>query len=238
MEIYYRVNNIGGFSFDFFMDPYETVRNISPDNFPVLIGIDEADNEDEYIDRQQDRLRYQGSGNNVFEDIKYPYDMKDTVYNKWLYIPFNFRQTTRVQTLLNNLADQFQRIITGDEMVQLWENNNPGDRDKIKQAYAEVPGDFNTNSMTLFSGEIDNIFRQYERGCCNKCCPLKSKSSGCLYMGDYDASGAKKWKELTDAYQRYWQHIGCVQIPHHGSWRNLILVFCIWMHSSLFLRDT
>ena len=49
MEIYYRANNIRGFSFDFFMDPYETVRNISPDNAPILIGIDEADNGDEYI---------------------------------------------------------------------------------------------------------------------------------------------------------------------------------------------
>ena len=77
-------------------------------------------------------------------------------------------------------------------MVQLWEKNAPGDRDKIKQAYAELPGGFNTNSMTLFSGEIDNILRQYERGCCNKRCPLTSKPSGCLYMGDYDAFGAKK----------------------------------------------
>ena len=39
-------------------------------------------------------------------------------------------------------------------------------------------------------------------------------------MGDYEASGAAKWKELTKAYHKYWDHIGCVQIPHHGSCYN------------------
>ena len=39
-------------------------------------------------------------------------------------------------------------------------------------------------------------------------------------MGDYDASGTQKWKELRDAYNEYWGYIGCVQIPHHGSHHN------------------
>ena len=220
MEIYYHVNNIDGFPLDFFRDPYETVRNLSPDNTPVLNGIDEADNEDESIDWQQDRLRRQRSGDNVFEDIKASYHLKNTAYDKWLYIPFNFRQTARVQSLLNNLQGQFQRTITEDEMVRLWENNNPGDRDKIKQAYAKVPGGFNVNSMTLFSGEIGDTLSQYKRGCCSIPYFPGCKSPGCLYMGDYDASGTMKWKDLQKAYQRYWQHIGGVQIPHHGSHHN------------------
>ena len=39
-------------------------------------------------------------------------------------------------------------------------------------------------------------------------------------MGDYDASGPKKWETLRDAYEEYWKSIGCVQVPHHGSKHN------------------
>lgn len=39
--------------------------------------------------------------------------------------------------------------------------------------------------------------------------------TGCLFTGDYDAT--KQWDELYRAYQKYWNEIGCVQIPHHGS---------------------
>ena len=39
-------------------------------------------------------------------------------------------------------------------------------------------------------------------------------------MGDYDAKGESKWCDLKNAYEKYWAYIGCVQIPHHGSYRN------------------
>lgn len=50
------------------------------------------------------------------------------------------------------------------------------------------------------------------------CCD--TEMAGCLYMGDYDASGNYKWKELYEAYDTYWENIGCIQIPHHGSKHN------------------
>lgn len=158
-------------------------------------------------------MRYQRSGDNVFETIMRKHD----IYGNWLYIPFNFRQTARIQILLQNLRIQFQREIGEDELVRLWVGNFPGDRDKIRQAYASVPGGFNVNSMTLFSGETNHDFCQYKINCRN--C-WRSRRSGCLYTGDYDASGTIKWKELTNAYHNYWNHIGCVQVPHHGSHHN------------------
>ena len=42
-------------------------------------------------------------------------------------------------------------------------------------------------------------------------------------MGDYDASGNQKWKQLQSAYQEYIPYIGCLQIPHHGSKHNFNL---------------
>ena len=46
------------------------------------------------------------------------------------------------------------------------------------------------------------------------------KANGCLYTGDYEAKGKHKWNDLKNAYDKYWDYIGCVQIPHHGSHKN------------------
>src|SRR5699024_6704712 len=101
---------------------------------------------------------------------------------------------------------------------------------KIKESYKKIQGGLNTNSMTLFSGEIEYKLRQFRRicyyiicwiavlGCCNRYCFYKP--SGCIYTGDYDALDKTKWEELEKAYREYWEHIGCVQIPHHGSKNN------------------
>ncbi len=219
MEIYYRVNDIDGFSFRFFMDPAEAVRNVTAETETRVIGIGEADAENEGENLQRE-TEYHRSGEDVFETIKRPYDSLLPLYDKWLYIPFNFRQTKRVQILLDNLKIQFQRDITEVELVRLWEKGHPGDRDKIKQAYLNVPGGLNVNSMVLFSGEIDHGLRQYRHGGCGGYCCCGDTPSGCLFTGDYDAAGAMKWKELKGAFQRYWAYIGCVQIPHHGSRHN------------------
>lgn len=216
MEIYYHINNINGFSYDFFRDPYEAIRELSLENEPMLIEIDEENGENEREDLPQRRIEYQRSGENVFEEIKGQYGSYIR-YDKWLYIPFNFRQTERINILLDNLKEKFQREITEEDLVRLWKENRSSDLDKIKQAYLNVPGGLNVNSMTLFSGEIDYGLRQYKQGCCNwHWCCMKRKS-GCLYTGDYDTSGPAKWQGLRRAYQRYWNYIGCVQIPHHGS---------------------
>lgn len=220
MEVYYYVNNIDGFTFDFFRNPNEAIGNLSLENRPMLIGIDEARGQSASSGIEQEDMRYQRSGDNVFETIMLERDMYHTAYGNWLYIPFNFRQTDRVQTLLQNLRIQFQKEIMGDELVRLWVGNSPGDRDKIKQAYASVPGGFNVNSMTLFSGETNHNFHQYKINCHNCCSCWRSRPSGCLYTGDYDASGSMKWKELINDYYSCWEHIGCVQVPHHGSKHN------------------
>jgi hypothetical protein len=43
---------------------------------------------------------------------------------------------------------------------------------------------------------------------------------GCLYLGDYEAKGRLKYRQLSMSYAHYWPYIGFVQIPHHGSWHN------------------
>jgi hypothetical protein len=66
--------------------------------------------------------------------------------------------------------------------------------------------------MTLFSGIREaKIYTQYDSS---------YKKVGCLYTGDYEAKGKNKWKTLEEAYQEYWEWIGLIQVPHHGSSHN------------------
>lgn len=227
MRVRQLVNDTYGtnsFAFQFLENPREAIRDISFDDFPELIQISEAgqENIEQGISRENGD-RNMRSGTNVLEE-----DMSGIsgsgIFSKWLYIPFNFRQGERIQKLMDNLKIQFGKVITEKDLEQIWKANAPGDRDKIKEAYKTVPGSLNTNSMTLFSGEVDYGLRQFVNMDCRKyfykCSGYFYKSSGCLYTGDYDAAGKMKWEQLKNAYRDYWKYIGCVQVPHHGSKHN------------------
>jgi hypothetical protein len=97
--------------------------------------------------------------------------------------------------------------------------------DLIRNVYKSIPGDLNTNSMVVYSGPINHrvSIRCYPRiprydYYCSRC--FQSSLSGCLYTGDYDASGYNKWSDLYSNYRKYWESIGTIQIPHHGSKHN------------------
>ncbi len=109
-------------------------------------------------------------------------------------------------------------------MLDIWENGTDYERNMIKSVYRKVKGSFNTNSMTLYSG-TRKVMRGQKAVCsvcdrywCDEQCSWRTV--GCLYTGDYDASGKYKWKSLDDAYCTHWNNIGCIQIPHHGSRHN------------------
>lgn len=74
--------------------------------------------------------------------------------------------------------------------------------------------------MVLFSGIKDENIKQVLSEFHLTDCNFISESNGCLYTGDYDASGKLKLQNLKKAYKDYWKYIGCVQIPHHGSYRS------------------
>lgn len=222
LKIYYSINHISGFVAEFLEDPRGAIGSLGIGYDPELIQIVEAGTEDMeqgFNDLDFPRRR---SGDNIFTDINNSGTSGGALYSEWLYIPFNFRQGERIDILMKKLEDIYKRPITEDEVEELWRNNASGDRDKIREAYKGIPDDFNTNSMTLFSGETHKQLRQFANTCCRKyrlgCHDLTP--SGCLYTGDYDASGKFNWSQLENAYRDYWKHIGCVQIPHHGSGRS------------------
>lgn len=141
----------------------------------------------------------------------------------WLYVSFHFREKPKREKLKAILSDSLGTS-DPDELLELLESN-PLYRLKIKEAYKKIPGSFNANSMTLFSGtERADVFQIYKEK--NNLPPDRElpwiiipplMMPGALYMGDYEAEGARKWLELTNAYGRYFKYTGCLQVPHHGS---------------------
>lgn len=169
------------------------------------------------------------SGKNI---LKVPHTSKILTGLNWEYVPFNFREDERAKQFRTELDSMMRQRLASRDLTEIWENAD--DREKIIAAYKKVKGSLNANSMVLFSGSsnyclFQSPLRFREEIYCPYCpsrswywCDWKhaEKKSGCLYTGDYEAKGAQKWEALYDAYKAYWNYIGCVQLPHHGSYKN------------------
>lgn len=242
MSIGFEIKGCDQFVTDFIDNPTIAIRNLQLEYEPQLIQIREY----EYESFNDYDIISISSGQNLVDDIINSRRLhNDSLISKWEYIPYNFRQSERIKKLFKELGDRFERKININELETLWRSGSNIDRDKIKEAYKKVPGTLNTNSMTLFSGTtnpssfqyVNCWYRHFGRRCCHCCAGVRQKqTSGCLYMGDYDASGSQKWMNLKEAYKLYWNNIGCVQVPHHGSRHNfnkeLLAIKCIYVISA------
>lgn len=221
----YHTNSENDFLYQFMLNPYNVINDQRFQQRPNLFQIAEyntQDNEERFNGIDVPVIR---AGENVTAKIKG--SKSELIPSMWEYIPFNFRQKSRIEDLFKALCHEFGYEVNVDDLQWLWKENALN-RKRIKNAYRVVKGSFNTNSMTLFSGvRNENIEQQLSfnsRSCyshsypcyCNK----RATINGCLYTGDYDASGTHKWMELQNAYRQYLKYIGCIQVPHHGSRHN------------------
>ena len=195
------------------------VRSVNPFSKVQLYGIRERsdDSNDDIHDGPsdyQELLPYEEiiSGKNVFCKISEEGAASKAI--EWQYVPFNFRQDELIRKLEGAVQNKFGKGI--DQLEQLYLDSTRNQK-KIRRIFNATIGDPNTNSMTLFSGPLRKCIanQKFERSSTSKC--FKIWPPGCLYTGDYNAKGEQEWKVLKSRYENYWDQIGCVQIPHHGS---------------------
>lgn len=217
-------NRVGSF----IENPYEFLANLDIREMPTLYQISQLDENEEEDEFNGIDVQIIQSGDNL-ANIILDSELSKNVYSNWYLVPFNFKWTDRIQLLEKELSKRLGTHITNKQIAYLWKHGTAHDRKQIKDAYGAVPGNLNTNTMTLFSGAMKYDVRQCENAslhccffynCIDSCHRRCAKASGCLYMGDYEAAGRDKWRQLENAYQSYWEYIGCIQVPHHGSSHN------------------
>lgn len=207
----------------FALYPFETIEQLGLNYKPILHPVRPGDRDDEDAEfrnmpenyrRRVDIVR---SSDNVFQIVRDSAEETHSIHElNWLYIPFHFREKTK-RDILKAILKESLGTSNPEKLLDLLKNN-PLCHADIKNSYNKIPGNFNTNSMTLFSGTKSKHFMQFlihhKYPCKGRCCPIVP---GALYMGDYDASGRQKWQQLQHAYEEYAPYIGCIQVPHHGS---------------------
>lgn len=158
-------------------------------------------------------------------------------FNDWVYIPFNYQYKTRsneFQKKLHNEGIDVGRLKTDPDYLLY--GITDVEKKKIIGVYngrgiykgKGVSGNINENSMFLYSGPSCkkdlhkhswiwghyscDLFRCYVDIDCH------SHRVACLYTGDGDLNKV----DIRKLYRSYWDLIGTIQIPHHGSGKSFI----------------
>jgi len=164
------------------------------------------------------------------------------IEQNWVFQPFNFYYPKNHTTLMRELKYLGFNV---DDMDSIPHEIAKRISDKclftmIKGIYKfDLAGSINSNSMVVYSGarctntgcHPVGIHFYVNHHCAHHCdwcrmyhSHISDKASwddffkcGCLYTGDFDANGSKKWTSLKERYKDYWNNIGLMQLPHHGS---------------------
>lgn len=142
-------------------------------------------------------------------------------FMNWRYIPF-VHIDKKAETLLREVRKDphFSGIDRDNiDINALFDTIKKIDVEVLKDIYARVyKNEHNSYSMPVYSG-LD----------CKSQCFKKCHKQGefvtfchtnCLYMGDYDAKDNTSYPLLKNYFKDYWDRIGLIQVPHHGSEHN------------------
>lgn len=146
----------------------------------------------------------------------------------WVFIPYNVDvNNARYNQLLTELDNAKFSVdcLKGDSKYTL--SMATLQQREIRYIYKRINGrhnavigssyNINFNSMLLYSGPVQNIesANQFKR--CgiiyNNILNQINDAAGCIYTGDSDLNKA----DINSVFASYMQHVGTIQIPHHGS---------------------
>ncbi|SHL96944.1 MBL fold metallo-hydrolase [Fibrobacter sp. UWB7] len=147
--------------------------------------------------------------------------------NSWVFVPYNYDYSNRNKVLMVNLKTNGFSVKSLIRSVRYISGNlkNPVRYKKLKDAYEKIcngknGSGINENSMLVYSGPNTNnslhvvqcSFSAFPKIVCFR----QNNLPGCVYMGDSDMHVC----DIKNIYNSFCAFIGCVQIPHHGSYKN------------------
>lgn len=157
----------------------------------------------------------------------------------WCFVPYNIKNKERIENLKKELKKaglDMQKLITDPDYAM---RIIIGPRkDDLKKCYKSLEGKINENSLVIYSGPIprrtppssfiqahyttnDNDYDNYDNYDYDNYdyyypYYFDLRASGCIYTGDVDLNKF----DIKYVYKQFWNTVGTVQIPHHGSIKN------------------
>lgn len=139
----------------------------------------------------------------------------------WIFIPYNYENTTRSKMLKDELIKEKISISDLKNVGFLTKNSK-----KIKGIYEKIDGNINENSMIVYSGPLyENyhfvdahynclwdwhyLYRYHHYVNFHDLC----HKPACIYSGDTDFNKV----QIHNIFRHYWKNVGTIQVPHHGS---------------------
>ena len=151
-----------------------------------------------------------------------PITLNDLI--NWVFVPFNHKYEERNKEFIDKLQEKevdICKLKTDPKYIF-----DAKIKKTIKAIYKSISGNINENSMFLYSGplsiETSNIHYWRGRYWRDNICywhfdyyahRYRSHRIACLYTGD----GNLNKVDVRTIYSKYWDLIGTIQIPHHGS---------------------
>ena len=130
----------------------------------------------------------------------------------WIYVPYNIEHKERHDKVIRLLQ---KHNLKEDELKADSNNYIENNIKEIRKVYRALPGGINSNSMYLYSGPmkelsgyIDTIEFYY------KTLRNSEYRIACVYTGDGNLDIVRR------TYKKYWNNVGTIQLPHHGSEKN------------------
>lgn len=217
---------------------YEHRNNQENDDFPKVTQVQESETDTEKEDIEETNISLSELQAFISPQTKIDCLIGESARQLlWLYIPFNLQLDKQKKKLLQDSI--FNGAIGTDGNVDFEKLNEilvSAGIEKLKRVYKKVFGkEHNSYSMTVFSGtECHRCFKYCHIRLLDflrtKLCHYIPRycTLNCLYCGDFEANPDYPKKgcntnceKLIKYYQRYWDKIGLLQVPHHGSEHNL-----------------
>ena len=202
-----------------------------------IIRIKPSNNEEQSIENME-AINIEDISHNSEIDSGIPLKIPNEL--DWVFIPYNYEHIDRQRKLeellkertdldidkLKTDAEYTINVIIEDDKKKVQDKSKKKIKDKIKNIYDEVDGKINQNSMLLYSGVLNfpqsNLIKRsflvnFKK--LQKIEQVKNYTSrvSCLYTGDTELNKVNPKLQFS----HLWDSIGTIQIPHHGSVKNL-----------------
>ena len=144
----------------------------------------------------------------------------------WIFKTFNFGNAKGKREKQLEEALKKKGIISLTDLIDKWQN--PQYQEDIRKCYESVSGSMNANSMVTYSGlgknHVTVTNRMTSKYCywrnCSDINSFAPHKAGCMYFGDYEAKGERKWKQYEDSFKSLIPLLHVQQVPHHGAASN------------------